>query len=210
MYTGMSESANATAAVSTARVRSDTKTAARPSSRRRAPSSAALDRPMADRAPGSQPVAIPRSLSTEVAWVSYTSRTLIVDPRSAAVGDEAQTHRAHSSLADAHSSAGEPGRSLLHERRHPLPPVLGREERGEQLGLPREPGREVHRQPAVDGGLGRPDRGGRPVDVPRHEVPGRGVRVGYHRVDQTDPQRLVGGYQPAGEDQVLEIGRAHV
>jgi hypothetical protein len=61
---------NAIRAVSTARRRSEQKTAATPWSRRRAPSSRACRRPVSDSCPGSQPVAIPASLSVVVECVS--------------------------------------------------------------------------------------------------------------------------------------------
>lgn len=64
----------ATSAVSTARRRSEVKTAAMPSARLRSPSSAANARPRADSRPGSQPVATPRSLSSLQEWVSKTIR----------------------------------------------------------------------------------------------------------------------------------------
>ena len=66
---GIAVPANAISAVSTARRRSDVKTTQIPSARRRSPSSAARRLPSRMR-PGSQPVAIPRSLSTESECVS--------------------------------------------------------------------------------------------------------------------------------------------
>ena len=63
---------------------------AMPSSRRRRPSSRACRRPVADSVPGSQPVAIPASLSAVVAWVSYTismdTRGLLRDQSTSAKG----------------------------------------------------------------------------------------------------------------------------
>jgi hypothetical protein len=59
-------------AVCAARARSELKTAAMPSAPCRLPSSIAWLRPTADSAPGSQPVAMPRSLSSLVACFSKT------------------------------------------------------------------------------------------------------------------------------------------
>jgi hypothetical protein len=67
--------ANAISTVCTARARSDEKTTAMPSSRRRSPSSMALRRPVVGSTPGSQPVATPVSLSMVRACVSYTIST---------------------------------------------------------------------------------------------------------------------------------------
>lgn len=60
----MAESANAISVVSMARPRSEVKTASILSSRLLWPNSAASCLPLPDSLPGSQPVAIPRSLST--------------------------------------------------------------------------------------------------------------------------------------------------
>jgi hypothetical protein len=62
----------AISAVWTARARSETNTAAAPPSRWRSPSSRASSTPLAESAPGSQPVAMPASLSVVSEWVSKT------------------------------------------------------------------------------------------------------------------------------------------
>ena len=53
--------------------RSDVKIASIPSFERLRPSCCACSRPVADRTPGRQPVALPFSLSSVVEWVSKTS-----------------------------------------------------------------------------------------------------------------------------------------
>jgi hypothetical protein len=68
----MPEPANAIDAVSAARARSEQNTAAIPSACRRRPNSAACSRPNGESRPGSQPVAMPRSLSSLIEWVSKT------------------------------------------------------------------------------------------------------------------------------------------
>jgi hypothetical protein len=68
----MPESPNAISAVSAALRRSELKTVVMPSPRRRRPISTALSRPRGDSRPGSQPVAMPRSLSSVREWVSNT------------------------------------------------------------------------------------------------------------------------------------------
>ena len=73
----MPEPSNAIAAVSTARRRSEVKTAVSSSSRRRSPSSCACSFPRSERSPSNQPVAIPFSLSVVVEWVSKMMSTVI-------------------------------------------------------------------------------------------------------------------------------------
>src|SRR6478672_9676288 len=76
----MPEPPNAICAVSTARFRSDENTMLIPSLRRRLPSLAACTSPSGESLPPSQPVAIPRSLSSLVECVSNTRSTLSTRP----------------------------------------------------------------------------------------------------------------------------------
>src|SRR5439155_13148202 len=108
-----------------------------------------------------------------------------------------------------HLTAGEVRLALLDERRHALDLVPRGEQRREQLALPGQAGGQVHVQPAVDGLLGRPQRLRRPDRVRRDELHRRrvDVRGGHDPVDQAHRERLGGVDQPAGEDQVLGLGR---
>ena len=99
---------------------------------------------------------------------------------------------------------------LSRKLRHPDLLVLGAEQAREQRRLQPQAVGEAHVQPVVDGELRRPQRDRRTVD----ELPGEGDGLGVDvvgrddLVDQPDLERLRRPHVPAGEDEVLGLGRA--
>src|SRR5918993_3543645 len=101
-------------------------------------------------------------------------------------------------------------RAVLEEGLHARPLVLGVEQPGEELGLQRQSLVEGAVQPAVDGPLGRGERQGRPGrELARHGHRGRvDLVVRDDGVGETELEGLLRTDVPAGEDQVLGLGRA--
>src|ERR1700685_2887191 len=110
-----------------------------------------------------------------------------------------------------HSSPGEPGLPwpILDETAHSCPLVLGGEQPGEVQPLDLEAGVEIYVKPLVDGLLRGAQRDSGAAGIAVHHLPRRLVdlRVRDDLVHQADGERLRGGHEPPGIDNVLGPGR---
>ena len=101
--------------------------------------------------------------------------------------------------------------AALDEGRHAGRAVLGGEQGGKELALERKAGLEVDLDAAVDGFLRGPQRVGRPIRELRSPAVSGVVDVGrgHDLIDHADRDRLVGGDESAGEDQVFRLRGPH-